>query len=241
MPYSSHSRYSDGTYLSANKTWHADDAPWKAGEIVRLLSDWRLSPQTVCDVGCGTGDLLAILQRHMPPNVRFAGYDITRDLAPHWREKGNGGLKFHMADFRADGATYCDLLLLIDVFEHVEDYIGFLRSLAARARHFVFHIPLDMHVSSVMRARPLLAARMHVGHLHYFSRETALATLEDAGYRIIDERYTAGALLAPRRSMRTRMAGSPRAILHRLAPHLAARWLGGFSLLVLAEAADGKR
>jgi 2-polyprenyl-3-methyl-5-hydroxy-6-metoxy-1,4-benzoquinol methylase len=238
---SSQSRYTDGTYLAANRSWHSDDAPWKAREILRLLSDHQLSPQTVCDVGCGTGDLLAVLQRHMPPSLRLAGYDVAPDLAPHWREKQNAKLNFHLADFLSERDAHCDLLLLIDVFEHIEDYLGFLRSLSSRARHFVFHIPLDLHVSSIMRAEPLLAARAHVGHLHYFLRETALATLVDAGYKIINERYTAGALLAPRRSLRTRIAAFPRTILHRHAPHVAARWLGGFSLLVLAEAADSKR
>ena len=115
--------------------------------------------------------------------------------------------------------------------------MGFLRALNRRARNFIFHIPLDLHVSSVIRSRSIIEAREAVGHLHYFTRETALATLADTGFRVIDETFTAGGLELGRSGLATRMARLPRRLVRRLSPHAAARWLGGFSLLVLAEPA----
>jgi hypothetical protein len=109
--------------------------------------------------------------------------------------------------------------------------------LSGRAEHFVFNIPLDMNVVSMLTAQHT-AARQRYGHLHYFSRETALLTLLDCGYEVVAEVMRPGFLAAPelRTSLKQRAVDLPRRLLHRLAPDLCATWLGGLSLLVLARA-----
>lgn len=227
--------YQDATYRRHNPHWHAEDSPHKARWIKSLLDDHRIKPGTVCEVGCGAGEILAQLQKTSDPGTMFIGYDIAPDASAINQAKQNEGLRFTGEDFLKCTTEMFDLLLLIDVFEHVEDYIGFLRKLRSRARQFVFHIPLDLHVSSLVRVRPLLNVRESVGHLHYFTRETALATLADAGFKIIDERFTAGALELPQSGLATRLMRLPRRLAFKIAPAFTARWLGGFSLLVLAE------
>ena len=76
--------------------------------------------------------------------------------------------------------------------------------------------------------------REEVGHLHYFTKETALATLRDAGYEIVDWCYTPGALLNPR-SLKAKLVSLPRKLLSALNQDLTSRVLGGYSLLVLAK------
>jgi hypothetical protein len=230
-------RYTDGNYLEANPTWHEEDSPWKAEQIAGIVRDNQLAPTSVCEVGCGAGEILASL-RNMLPGARFVGYDIASQAIARCAPKSSSDLSFVAGDFLKAKTETFDLLLLIDVFEHVDDYLGFLRALRSRARRFVFHIPLDLHVSSLVRVHPLAEARAKIGHLHYFTRETALATLVEAGYRIVDERYTPGGLELHRPALRARVARLPRRLVYWLNPHAAARWLGGFSLLVLAES-DG--
>jgi hypothetical protein len=130
--------------------------------------------------------------------------------------------------------VHFDCALCIDVIEHVEDYIGFVRSLKQRATYKVFHIPLEVSISSVLRDA-VMAARAQVGHLHYFTRETALATLRDVGYEIIDECYTASFLDMPGRTVRENLARLPRKALYALSPDLLVKTIGGCSLLVLAK------
>ena len=79
--------------------------------------------------------------------------------------------------------------MAIDVFEHVEDYFGFLRKLREKAEYKIFHIPLDLSVQTVLRSSPIIKGRKSVGHIHYFTKETALETLKDTGYEIIDYFY----------------------------------------------------
>ncbi len=78
-------------------------------------------------------------------------------------------------------------------------------------------------------------ARNSVGHLHYSNRETALATLRDCGYEIIDTFYTATFLDFPLPSLKARLAKPVRALLFKIAPDLTVRLLGGCSLMVLAK------
>jgi hypothetical protein len=91
-----------------------------------------------------------------------------------------------------------------------------------------------MSVQYVLRSKPILLQRELVGHLHYFSKETPLATIRDAGYEIVDWAYTPGAFENPR-SLKARLANTPRKIFSTLSPDMTARILGGYSLLVLAK------
>lgn len=129
--------------------------------------------------------------------------------------------------------------MAIDVFEHVDDYIGFLKGLEKIGNTFVFHIPLDMNVSAVVRRR-FNALRQRVGHLHYFSKETALATLEYYGFKVISFRFTSGSsdLASAHEGCKTVIGNFARRTLHYYPQDLAARVLGGYSLLVLARGGE---
>ena len=44
----------------------------------------------------------------------------------------------------------CDVLVMADVFEHVEDYIDFIISCKDKSDYIVFHIPLDISIESIL-------------------------------------------------------------------------------------------
>ncbi len=226
--------YRDGTYLANNPGWHDEDGAWKAQHVLAMLRREGITPRSVCDIGCGTGRVLDELSKHLPEGTTYDGFDFAAEPIEAGRARGNDKVRLHVADARTDDTTY-DLMLMMDVFEHVTDYMGFLESFRGKARHFMFHIPLDLSVSSVARMRPLTRGREGIGHLHYFSRETALATLADTGYVVKAEAYTAGGLDLPARTLKRKLAKLPRRLGSKVSPHLTARVIGGFSLLVLAE------
>jgi SAM-dependent methyltransferase len=229
------SAYTDGSYRTLNPDWHVTDSGWKAERIAALLAGNSVEFHSCVEVGCGGGQVLAGVAEHLP-GKRYTGYDISADAASLWRSLPQT-VSYRVGDFLASSET-CDLLLLIDVFEHVEDYMSFLRRLATRARWFVFHIPLEMHVSALLRDRQL-HSRRQVGHLHYFSRATALATLEDTGYRVVKAEYTSlSSETQEGRRPLTRVANLFRAATRAVSVDLAAKVLGGYSLLVLCQGAQ---
>jgi hypothetical protein len=184
--------------------------------------------RSVAEVGCGAGEILRILASQHP-NITFHGYEVSPQAFAMCEPRRTANLDFFLADLGATDAFY-DALLCMDVVEHVEDYIGFLRALRPRADLKVFNIPLDMNAGAVLRNQPIMHARRLVGHPHYFSRDTALATLEHCGYEILQEECNHPFLDGPR-GMRDRVRG----LAARLAPHLSVRTLGGSQLLVLAR------
>jgi hypothetical protein len=123
------------------------------------------------------------------------------------------------------------------VFEHIPNYLSFLERLHKHADQFIFHIPLDLSLLTVLRPKRLLKTRYGVGHLHMFTYELAQAVLKDAGYEIVDSSFTAGGLELPKNSkrLRTVLANLPRRVVSAFSERLAARILGGYSLLVLAK------
>jgi cyclopropane fatty-acyl-phospholipid synthase-like methyltransferase len=230
---SNQSIYQTGEYVARNPTYHVEDSSWKAGQILKMIAKHDLQPRSVCEVGCGAGEILKQLQASMPADTQFFGYEISPQAFALCQERANANLKFACRDLLQETEAF-DLLLCLDVFEHVEDYLGFLRALRPKARRHIFHIPLDLSVQWVWRSEPIMRQREQTGHLHYFTKETALATLQDAGYEVGDWFYTPGAIANPR-SVKAKLASWPRKILSAVNQDLVVRVLGGYSLLVLAS------
>ncbi|MDQ2855486.1 MAG: class I SAM-dependent methyltransferase [Acidobacteriota bacterium] len=226
--------YQTGEYLEKNPTYHVEDSAWKADQILSMMRKHDLRPRTICEVGCGAGEILKQLQGRLPPDTRLFGYEISPQAIALCRERENEGLHFFCEDLVAAENKCFDLLLCLDVFEHVEDYLGFLRGLQNKGELKLFHIPLDLSVNWVWRRRPIMREREQAGHLHYFMKETAIATLRDAGYEVIDWCYTPGAIANPR-SVKAKLASLPRRLLSAINQDLVVRMLGGYSLLVLAK------
>lgn len=229
------SRYDDGTYRRHNPTWHSEDSQWKATKVVDLLRAHGITPASLCEIGCGAGAILRWLEQAYGPGCRFAGYDVSADALVSAQQYGSPSIAYVHGDFPPAEAGAFDVVLAMDVIEHVEDCFGFLRRLRLVGRHKVLHIPLDLSVQGVWRGSPLFRVRENLGHLHYFTKDTALATLREAGLRVIDHRYTCGSLDLPAKRMAVRLMRAPRRLLAAANVDFAARLLGGFSLLVLAE------
>ena len=134
-----------------------------------------------------------------------------------------------------ENPEYFDIAMAIDVFEHVEDHFGFLRKLKEKAEYKIFHIPLDLSVQSVLRSAPIINFRKSLGHIHYFTKETALETLKDTGYEIVDYFYTASSFEVSNRGWKGDLLRIPRKLVFAVNKDLTVRILGGYSLLVLAK------
>lgn len=222
--------YQDGSYLEKNPTWHSERAGWKTGYVLRGLKAAGVSPKTLCDIGCGTGLALAEVVRGLPGVTQAVGFEPSPDAPLHTDAKD-------LIELRRTDATKCsdkfDLAMMLDVFEHVEDYFSFLRACRPLATYQAFHIPLDATVGKLLKSGHM-NARRSLGHLHSFTCETALATLEETGHTILHSEYTK-TWEGPGRNPKSPM-NLFRAALLGLAPHTGHKLIGGFSLMVITKA-----
>jgi cyclopropane fatty-acyl-phospholipid synthase-like methyltransferase len=231
---SSRTLYLDGEYFAKNPAWHVKESAWKAQQVLRMLRQNRVTPESICDVGCGAGEVLKQLQANLNGECAFWGYDVSPQAIDLAKTRASETLHFELADFARAPDKFFDLILVLDVIEHLPDYFSFLQMLKGRSHYKIFHIPLDLSVQTIFRKNALLKRRDMYEHLHYFTKETALRTLTDSGYEVLDSFYT------PRSVELGSTPGQmllklPRKLLFASHKDFAARLLGGFSFLVLAR------
>jgi methyltransferase family protein len=223
-------QYLDGSYAEHNPSWDAEDSRWKADKVRDILP---ARPCSICEVGCGGGGVLASLRKSYQ-ETELIGYDISPDAKQFWLQYEDRNIDFHVGDFLVTKGNY-ETILLLDVLEHVTDPHEFLINIRERAQNFIFHFPLDLSASSVLRESPLLNVRRKVGHIHYFTKGLALELLDECGFEIVECRYTGAAFNTPQISLKTRLAQLPRRFAYSLNKDLGVRLLGGETLMVLAK------
>lgn len=233
-PISTTSIYENSVYLTQNPDWHVGDSPWKAKQILRLLQRHDLQPNSICEVGCGAGQVLVELQQVFSKETQFFGYEISSDAFNLCQPKANARLQFKHEDLACADTDLFDLLLVLDVVEHVEDYLGFLRGIRGKADYKLFQIPLELTVHSLLRD-VLLLNRHAFGHLHHFTKDTALSTLADCGYQIVDWLYIPAVVDLAKPSLKTTISNAIRRTGFWIHPDKSVLIFGGYALMVLAR------
>jgi cyclopropane fatty-acyl-phospholipid synthase-like methyltransferase len=225
--------YKDGRYLEQHPLWHREHSAWKAAQVVRMIHRAKLQPKTVCEVGCGVGEVLRHVQDSLEPDCRLQGFDISPHTINLCQPLANERLQFFRIEDEGDLPGPFDLLISVDVIEHIEDYLGYLRRLRSKATYKIFHVPLDLSVQTVLRAGGLMGRRESHAHLHYFSKETFLRSLADTGYEVRDVVYTKRSIEIGS-GLRQTLINLSRRLGFKVHEDLTVRVLGGFSLAVLA-------
>lgn len=225
--------YTDGEYLKENPSWHTEDSPYKTQLIIDTLTKNKVAFTTCADIGCGAGLVTELLAKHYT-NKQFSGYELSPDAQPliEQREKLYN-LSYYNNNLLTSDKKY-DLVICLDVFEHVEDFFGFLKSLKLKGRRFIFNIPLDMNVMKLV-TNGIQYAREEVGHLHYFNYFSAIATLKECGFNVKSADLSAAFLKIPPRNKRQAAILPVRLLSVLFGKHFAARMFGGVSLVVYAE------
>jgi SAM-dependent methyltransferase len=165
--------------IEAMEQWHF----WFVGRrarLDRLLGDFLATPRTILDVGCGTGSMLERLDgRH-----RLAGVDLRLDGLNRAAARTDGALLVHAdaADLPFRDGVF-DLVLLLDVLEHMDD-----RAALREARRVLRPGGL---AAIIVPALPWLwSGRDRVAvHLRRYTRTSLATTVRDAGLDVASLGY----------------------------------------------------
>ena len=228
-------KYLNGEYLKKNPTWDAEDSPWKAEQILKIIERNNLFPGSICEIGCGAGEILNQLHNKMGDKCSFTGYEISPQAHKICLEKEKENLKFELKDFTLENDVKFDILLMIDIIEHIEDYFTFLKKIKNKSEYKILHVPLEFFAISALYQDFIINQRKNVGHLHYFSKETVIQTLKELDYEIIDSFYTPGFSLGHDYGLKDRLINIPRKYLYPLNNDLTVRIFGGYSLMILVK------
>lgn len=229
--------YIDGEYLINNPTWDVEDSPWKADIIQSILDRNKIIVNEMVEVGCGAGGILAALAEKNPGIKTLKGYDISPQAIMLSQKRKDERISFYQKDFIIDDQQdKADVVLVIDVLEHISDFYGFLQKLKNKSKYFVFHIPLDASCRTILKPHVMLQQRRGVGHLHYFSEEMVWWFLKDSGFTVVDWEYTKPVTdIKKAGSFKQALKKRLRDISFEINKKISVKLWGGYSLMILAE------
>ncbi len=217
-------------------------APFHRRRLILRLAD-EVPFESVIDVGCGNGELLAALNQRRPLR-RLVGVDIAASIIDQNR-RAFPGFEFHQMDIgSACLPTECDLVVCSEVIEHVvewEQALVHLRRMCAG--HLIVTVP----------AGRMFPIDRLMGHHRHFALDTLREALRRA--RFVPERawcwgfpfhtaYKYLINLAPGASVRRFSGGGYSATTRAIATlitwlfYLNSRHLGS-QLVIRARALDG--
>ena len=225
-------RYVSGSYADQVPDWHEGDAPHKATVIAAFVRELGWSAGSVCEVGCGSGAVLNGVCAAL--GAAGVGVDIAPEAVSRAQKYARNELLFVVGD--VSSAPPSDLVLCVDVVEHVADDIGLVTSLATVSSHVILRIPLDVSALDAIRPHRMLAARSQWGHRHVYTVDLALALVADAGLVTVGYRFDRVPLVGAAKI--GAISDKVRRLCYRFAPEATTRWLGGYSLLIACTPQD---
>jgi len=159
-------------------------------EILQLLP---LDSNVVMEVGCGAGETLNWLKKTGKCS-KTIGIEYNPDIAEAAKENVDiimSGDVEQIDPNIAEGSV--DLLLCLDVLEHLRDPWTTLKKLSKYVRNGGFVIASIPNVRHKSVLLPLLfnskweyttAGHLDITHLRFFVRETAISLVEGAGFSV---------------------------------------------------------
>ena len=176
--------YNDGTYIKFNPTLHAEDSKYKMAYIAKLLErvDWDGSVINILDIGGGAGELGKYVCEWFVSNgcaVNASVLDVAEEMINIQKEHNPYIKKTYLGSLDELGEERFDLVLMIDVIEHIESCEQFAADLNNHASYIVYNIPIEINLVDILRniamnKRYYQAQTESLGQGHFFSIRSAV-------------------------------------------------------------------
>jgi SAM-dependent methyltransferase len=148
-----------------------------------------LNPDSLLDVGCGEGFVLSKLKNDkvLPKNV--AGIDIS-DKALKMAKSALSEVKFEISDVRSlpykDNSF--DLLVCLEVLEHITDYKKALRELVRVSnKYLLISVPWEpfFSLANILRGKNVTLLGKDPQHVNYWSKGKFNKLLVTTGHCVV--------------------------------------------------------
>ncbi|MDQ3168758.1 MAG: class I SAM-dependent methyltransferase [Acidobacteriota bacterium] len=172
---------------------HGRRHPWEGARLahVRRLIARHVAPaggSLACDIGCGDTYVVEALAREHPDAVFYAIDTAFTDeaiaaLSARHADTPNLHLFASLERAESDAGGPAALVLLMDVIEHIEDDVSFLRRVASS--------PLVDHRTKVLITVPAVQALFSahdrfLGHYRRYSNRRLAGAVGEAGFEVLE-------------------------------------------------------
>jgi 2-polyprenyl-3-methyl-5-hydroxy-6-metoxy-1,4-benzoquinol methylase len=176
------------TQFKTELLWLEQSAKARSDAIQYLLSKNLLIPESVLDLGCGTGSLLRELQKRKV-GVSYTAIDYSEDALEYLRNNSEG-IETIKADLNVDkihsDKSY-DLTLLIHVLQHLKKPDQFLKSVLEQVdfSYLIIEAPLEKLMLNELPRLLNWRGKNPAGSMSFFSKKSLVQLVESNGLEII--------------------------------------------------------
>jgi SAM-dependent methyltransferase len=161
---------------------------WKWREMERLIRTASRTPRSILEFGCGSGEMLELAGQAFPDAV-LHGIDLSERMV------AMAGARLPRARLQAGGierlesrSERVDLVLAVDILEHLPDPARAMRALGLAGRDVALKIPLEKRVIRLGWRRQKPGPEHHIaGHLHFWTLGQSRSLIRQGGLRIVAE------------------------------------------------------
>lgn len=229
-------------YMKKNHSYHIEDSEFKWSNFSNILkkSNFDFSNiKSIADIGCGSGQILVEAKKSNLFNNQCSleGYDINPDAIKLAKSNSNQ-ISFFNKDFIDLKINNKDIIIVSDVFEHIQDTYNFLTKLKEKGKFFLFNIPLEISLFSMIRKKNIFEHSFNnVGHLHFYTKKTSILLLKSTGYEILNYNFVNNRFkeFKDNKKIFSFLVNIPQYFLQIFSKNLACTIFGGYSLVVLAK------
>lgn len=165
--------------------WKLMPAPrMRIERVVKTIRAAKPAVRRLCDFGCGNGDLLAALAKHLP-QTKLYGIDLS---AQQIRENAAARPNMQWAVDDLTSAQYrfpfnlrCDVAVSSEVIEHVADPLLYLQNIRES-------LEPDGLLVLTTQSGPVHATERFVGHVRHWQAGEMAELLGSAGFRQVSVR-----------------------------------------------------
>ena len=188
--------YTNEQYATLHKDWHIEDTNAKVMDMSvfspSILSAVNKPEFNIADVGCGLGGVLhgMIKDLSRQPGVKVTGaaFEISEYAATTGKQMFPELNWINRQLLETDGPY--DVIMFIDVFEHLENPWEMLRLASKVAKFMLIRQPLLDNYSN-FRTNNYKHQRDHWGHISFFNERSFIDMAKATGWSQFDTRLLA--------------------------------------------------
>lgn len=196
--------YTTNEYIRKNPTIHEEDSVWKVEKIIPLvdifLRDIAKKEIKILDVGGGAGLILKEISAHIrKKGIKEKKYSL--DLSPGMlkiQKKNNPDIiKLLNEDIKKTSLKNkeIDLVLMIDVLEHIPNPEKALKELRRISKFVIFKVPLGDNlwhntINTITRGKLRKEAGDKLGHVNFYNYNLLKKQIEKVNGRVIYSTFT---------------------------------------------------
>ena len=190
--------YNDNSYLEKNPSLHTEDSKFKFQNIKRFLSSIEVKNNRIkiLDIGGGAGIIGKLVLEYFQESgivVTFHSLDLSTQMLKIQLKNNPQIKKIINCSINECPKSNYDLVLMIDVIEHIEEKEDSAKILNKLGKNIIYNIPIEINFFDILKYlksffRYYKRQKKRWGHIHFFSFTSSQSFLK-RHYKIIDSYF----------------------------------------------------